>query len=221
MRADLMSFSIFLFLTGTENIFVWFGRVDFCFPSLLSFPTSHSPPLLSKHSKPRTAAEPCPPRRSPSCSTSPGFIIQELWSGSRDTKIHPLGWAEAGCTQHQEAPPPCKSLCVGLLTLCLNRGASLKQLWLKKGEVPTMMLLPGEGCLANYLCSSHRLALQASKLVWLIPTLLETFFSLKPDGIIHFFFWERFLAHGALQTMPSYLLWMLAAQGWQWASLHQ
>lgn len=150
MSADLMSFSIFLFLTGTENIFVWFGRVYFCLPSLLSFPTSHSSPLLSKHSKPRTAAEPCPPRRSPSCSVTPGLITQELWAGSGDTKIHPLGWA---ASQKQDAfgtkrHLPLQITLCRTFSLCPRRGASLKELWLKKGEVPTMMLVPGEGCLS-------------------------------------------------------------------------
>lgn len=135
MRADLMSFSIFLFLTGTENIFVWFGRVYFFFPSLLSFPTSRSLPLLSKHSKPRTVAEPCPPRGSPSCSATPGLIPQELWAGSRDTKIQPLGRA---ASQKQDALGIKRHLslanhsAVQDFSLCPSRGASLEQLWLKK-----------------------------------------------------------------------------------------
>lgn len=84
-----------------------------------------------------------------------------------------------------------------------------------------MILVPGEGCLGSYLCSSRRLALQASEPGWLMLTLLEIFFPLKPDGIIHFFFWERFLAHGTPQTVPRYWLWVLAGQAWQCASLHQ
>lgn len=115
MSVDLMSCPIFLFLTGTENIFVSFCRVYFCFLSSLSFPTSHSPPLLSKHLEPGRLAEPCPPRESLSCSAALGLSTQELWLDIRDTKINPwlTSISEAGWSQHQEAPPPCKALRVG------------------------------------------------------------------------------------------------------------
>lgn len=159
-----MSFPIFLFLRGTENIFVWFGRVYFCFPTSLCFHTSHSShnppprptltPLLSKHSELGRVAVPCTPRESLSCSSAFGSKPR-IYELSLGTPKPTLGWpsiSEAGCSQCQEASPSCKALC-RTLSLCLSRGGSLKQFWVKKVKATVPALMPGEGYLSSYLCS--------------------------------------------------------------------
>lgn len=79
MSVDLMSFPIFLFLTGAENIFIWFGRVYFSSPSpCLPPPPIPSLTLLSKHSEPGNVAEPCPLKENLSCSAGLVLSTQEL-----------------------------------------------------------------------------------------------------------------------------------------------